>query len=166
MYQLYAAVRQPQETLDPDIIAYNGERAPELHFGYAIEISAAIEYAKQNNAVVDSGTGVPVDWDDPPEWAMVERLCVGHVVWFLSQQCKFTFLYASVMGPEGPKHFISLYNNAKRWDLGAAREGRLLRKIREAFNIAQDESPRWWWDTEVCGTQYVIIHMLLSAYPP
>lgn len=161
LYQLYSAVRQPQAEIDPDIDIYNCEHPALLHYGLVVEYSKVRDYAEQRGWLVDRKTGLPIDLNNPPIWVKVEWMCIQRILLRFSQECGMTLMHALVMGFDEPAHVISLCTNQHNVVLATRLERRVLRKIREAFDIPEEEqSPKWWWNAEQCGPKYVFARYL------
>ncbi|KZV69313.1 hypothetical protein PENSPDRAFT_753506 [Peniophora sp. CONT] len=155
-YKLYSAVRQPQTEIDSDIDIYICKRPVLLHFGYVVDFSKARDYAMRTNLLINRKTGLPLDWNNPPSWVKSEEgMCMQNIVSAFSRRHKFSFGYASVIGPEGPLHMISLCTNRQDVAFATRLQNHLLRAIRDAFGIQeQEQSPKWWWDDDECGVGY------------
>ncbi|KZV62078.1 hypothetical protein PENSPDRAFT_739538 [Peniophora sp. CONT] len=146
LFKLYSDVRQPQMILDPKL-----DDSALLHYGYVVDFSKVLEYARQHHVFRDIEN---VDWENPTDSDLLkdEIRCMYLVVTHFSRKEKFPFNYAPVMGHDTLAHVISLYSSQQGFSFPRKTTMRLLTAIVRTFRV--EPVPMWWWDAYSCGIGY------------
>ena len=143
------AVRGPQATLDPAILALARDprerEPPLLHYGLEIDHNVLEEYANQHALVI--GGGRPIT-SDAQHTLFLERAVMNR----LSEECKF-HLELDLTFPATEGRFVIAIDDTRRLQFTQMKSTTWERRTRTVIKTLKRElgldlrvQPMWWWN--------------------